>query len=217
MTARDGGAEVLVRVELSEDVFDVAESASNSRRKPRREVRELLLLLDRYAALRPQKGVIDEEAFLRLQEAADFSEAVRLGLRLLAFGASTRKGLEGKLCRKGVGRMAAVEASAYLSANGYINEEQDAVREAERNVKKLRGRNRIRAALYQKGYGPEAVESAEHYLDEVDFVQLCKTLVQQRYKEALSDASSRKRIVATLMRNGYTMREIRAAITEQSS
>lgn len=216
MTARDGGAEVLIRVELSEDVFDVAERSPDSRRMPQREVRELLLLLDRYAALRPQKGVIDEGSFLQLQDAADFSEAVRLGLRLLSFGASTRRGLESKLCRKGVARETAAEASAYLSEHGYIDEERDAVREAERNVKKLRGRNRIRAVLCQKGYSPEAVDSAERYLDEVDFTQLCKALIQKRYEGALSDASSRKRVVATLMRNGYTMREIRAAMTERS-
>ena len=217
MTARDGGAEVLVRAELSEDVFDVAESASNTRRKPQREVRELSLLLDCYAALRPKKGVIDEESYLRLEEAANFSEAVRLGIRFLSFGANTRQGLEGKLCRKGVARETAAEASAYLSEHGYIDEEKDAVREAERNVKKLRGRNRIRAVLFQKGYSPEAVESAERYLDEVDFTQLCKALIQKRYEGALSDASSRKRVVATLMRNGYTMREIRTAMNEYSS
>ncbi len=217
MTARDGGAEILIRVELSEDVFDVAESAAGAHRKPQREVRELALLLDRYAEIRPAKGVIDEATFLSLERAAEFSEAVRMGLRLLAFGASTRRGLENKLCRKGVARETAEEASCYLSKRGYIDEDRDAVREAERHVKRLRGRNRILAALYQKGFGADAVASAERYLDEVDFVELCGRLIEERYAAALSDALSRKKVVATLMRNGYTMHEIRAAFSARSS
>lgn len=212
MTAQNGGAEILLRVELSEDVFDVAGGTSGNSRRPERETREFVLLLDRYTELRPTKGVIDEETFLALECAAEFSEAVRIGLRMLAFGANTRKGLESKLIRKGVRREAAQEASLYLERRGYIDEESDAVREAEKNVAKLRGRNRIRAVLYEKGYGDEAVDAAERYLDGVDFVALCKRLIAQRYEKGLLDPAGYKRVIAALMRNGYTMHEIRAAM-----
>lgn len=212
MTAQNSGSEILLRVELSEDVFDVAESASGFSRSPAREIRELVLMLDCYTELRPVKGVIDEESFFALERAAEFSEAVRIGLRMLAFGSSTEKGLENKLCRKGVKREAAREAAQYLARHGYIDEERDAIREAERNVEKLRGRNRIRAALYEKGYGDGAIAAAERYLDGVDFVALCKKLIARRYESALSDPSAQRRVAAALMRNGYTMSEIRAAM-----
>lgn len=217
MTAQNGGSEILLRVELSEDVYDVAESSPGLAKRPGREIRELVLLLDPYTELRPAKGVIDEEHFLALERAAAFSEAVRIGLRMLAFGSNTRRGLETKLCRKGIAREAAREAALYLAEHGYIDEERDAVREAERNVAKLRGRNRIRAVLYEKGYDDEAIAAAERYLDGIDFVSLCKKLIARRYEGALSEEpSAYKRVAAALMRNGYTMSEIRMAMQERS-
>lgn len=211
MMGQNGGEEILLRVELCEDVFDVAESEPDMRRKPGREVRELSLLADRYMELRPVKGVIDEETFLALENAARFSHAVRAGVRMLAFGANTKRGLVAKLCRKDVTREAAQEAAEYLEARGYISEEEDAVREAERNVAKMRGRNRIRSILYEKGYDSTAVAAAERYLDGVDFVELCRRLIERRYSAMLADPASCRKMAATLMRNGFTMREIREA------
>lgn len=211
ITARSGGEEILLRVELCEDVFD-ADLSLGSHGTPSKETRELLLLADRYMELRPAKGVIDEETFWAIEEAALFSDAVRAGLRLLAFGANTKRGLEGKLCQKGVSREVAQDAAAYLSARGYISEEEDAVREAERNVAKMRGRNRIRAILYEKGYDSKAIGAAERYLEEVDFAEVCRRLIEKRYAALLRDPSLHKKMAATLMRNGFTMGEIRQAM-----
>ena len=207
IAARNGGEEFLLRVELLEDVFDAELS-----HEPGREVRELSLLADCYMELRPTRGVIGEEEFLALSDAAAFSDAVRMGLRMLAFGANTKRGLETKLCRKGVSREAASRAAFYLASRGYISEEEDAVREAERNVRKMRGRNRIRAILYEKGYDGSAILAAERYLDEVDFVKICTSLIERRYSELLQDPVSQKKMAATLMRNGFSMGEIRAAV-----
>lgn len=207
ITARNGGEEFLLRTELCEDVFDASLA-----REPGREIRELLLLADCYMELRPTKGVIDEETFFRLEDAATFSEAVRMGLRMLAYGSNTKRGLETKLCQKGVSREAAARAALHLSERGYISESEDAVREAERNVRKLRGRNRIRAILYEKGYDGEAIGAAERYLDEVDFVGICVSLIERRYAGLLEDPLSRKKMAATLMRNGFSMNEIREAV-----
>ena len=106
ITARNGGEEFLLRAELSEDVFDADLS-----REPGREVRELLLLADCDMELRPTKGTVDEETFLCLEDAASFSEAVRMGLRMLAFGSNTKRGLETKLCQKGISREVAARAA----------------------------------------------------------------------------------------------------------
>jgi SOS response regulatory protein OraA/RecX len=38
-------------------------------------------------------------------------------------------------------------------------------------------------------------------------------LIQKRYDGLLVDADSRRKLAASLMRNGYTMREIREAMT----
>lgn len=212
ITAQGGGESFVIRAELCEDVFD-AEPA----REPSREIRELSLLADCYVELRPTRGVIDETAYLVLEDAAAFSDAVRMGLRMLAFGANTKRGLESKLVRKGVPREVAGRAALHLASRGYISETEDAVREAEINVRKLRGRNRIRALLYEKGYDADAVSAAERYLDEVDFSEVCARLIERRYGAMLEEPESRKRMAATLMRNGFSMNEIRAAVRALSA
>lgn len=208
--ARNGGEEILLGIELCGDVFDALSGAAEEAGE--RETRELSLLPDRYIELRPARGVIDEAFYRELELAARFSEAVRCGLRILAYGANTRRVLESKLQRHGVARETAHEAALYLSERGYFSEEEDAVREAERGVARLRGRNRIRAALYEKGYGGEALTAADRYLEGVDFVALCVRLIEKRYAALLADPAEHKRMAATLMRNGYTMEEIRAAV-----
>ena len=206
MAARNGGAEILLRVGLSDPENDACS-----------EVRELLLLSDCYMELRPSKGEIDPEFFELLEDAAAFSTAVRMGLRMLAFGGNTRRSLESKLIQKGAEREAAKRAVAYLAEHGYLSETEDAVREAERNVARLRGRNRIRAALSAKGYGSDAMAAAERYLDGVDFPELCLRLIERRYAAQLADPSLHKKLAATLMRNGFTMSEIRAAFRMASA
>lgn len=213
ITARDGGGEIILRTELCEDVFDVADSAV-AHRTPERQFRELSLLADRYMELRPMKGVISEEEFRRLEEADRFTAAVRTGLRMLAFGSNTKRGLELKLCGRDISRETAQEAVAYLAARGYLSEEDDAVREAERGVAKLRGKNRICADLYRKGYDSKAVAAAEHYLDGIDFSEVCRRLIERRYRAQLlrADSDTLRKLAATLMRNGFTMKQIREAI-----
>lgn len=206
--ARNGGEEILLTLELWRDVFDAASGDGEKER----ETLEFSLLPERYIALRPARGVIDEALFHRLEEADRFSTAVRCGLRILAYGANTRRTLEGKLQRHGIARETAREAAGYLAEHGYFSEEEDAVREAERGVAQLRGRNRIRGALYEKGYCGEALAAADRYLEEVDFVSLCVRLIGKRYAALLADPAEHKRMAATLMRNGYTMAEIRAAM-----
>lgn len=211
ISARNGGEEFLIRAELCEDIFD-----ADPGREPGREIRELSLLPDCYMELRPTRGVIEEARFLEIEDAALFSDAVRMGLRMLAFGSNTKRGLEMKLLQKGISRDAASRAVTYLAERGYISEEEDAVREAERNVLKMRGRNRIRAILYEKGYDGGAVSAAERYLDGVDFVEVCTRLIEKRYADKLEDPASRRRVAATLMRNGFSMSEIRAAVSALS-
>ena len=212
MTSCRGGEEVLLRIELREDAYSHGRFFGSEGR-PRSEVRELSLLIDKYTELRPSKGEIDEAFFERLAFAAEFSSAVTAGARMLAFGANTKRGLVSKLVQKSFSREAAQEAAEYLAGKGYISEARDARREAENQVKKLRGRNRVVAALRDKGFGEDALLAAAEYLDTVDFSARCAMLIQKRYDGLLVDADSRRKLAASLMRNGYTMREIREAMT----
>ena len=212
ITSCRGGEEILLRIELREDAYSHGRFFGEEGR-PRSEVRELSLLIDKYTELRPSKGEIDEIFFEQLVMAAEFSAAVTAGAKMLAFGANTKRGLAQKLVQKGYAREAAIEAAEYLADKGYISEMRDACREAENQVKKLRGRNRVVAALSEKGFDDDALSAALDYLDTVDFVERCATLIRKRYDGLLADADSRRKLAASLMRNGYTMREIREAMS----
>lgn len=214
MSSCRGGDEVLLRIELREDPLlrAIRFADEDGEDGPRTEVRELRLLIDKFSELRPAKGGIDEEFFLALVSASEFTTAVRMGARMLSFSASTKRALCSKLIQKGIDREIATDAAEYLAEKGYISETRDAKIEAQNQVRKLRGRNRVLAALRDKGFSEDAMEAANAYLETVDFVELCVSLIEKRYRDLLCDGESRRKLAAMLMRFGYTMREIREAM-----
>jgi len=209
--ARRGGEEILLGIELWEDVFD-AGALATGRRSPGCETRELVLLIDRYSALRPKRGILDEETFSALEEASRFSEAVRVGMRMLSYAPNTKAMLEKKLIKRGYSRQTAQDAVTYIDSKGYMHETEEARREVDRRLARMDGRNQIRMKLYAKGFDNEAIAAAEAYMDEIDFVERCANMIRTRYGALLADPAMHKRMAGALMRNGYTMGEIRAAM-----
>lgn len=175
------------------------------------ETRKLILSTRRYAELSIEKGEISEEQLEILEYEAELYSAVRRGMLILGYGASSRKNLALKLRSKGFSGDIAREAAEYLERLGYVNEEQDAFREAERATKKYWGKRRIAASLFEKGYSSDAVEHAVAALEDVDFVGLCASLVRKRFGELPEDQPSRKKIFSALIRYGYSPSEIKEA------
>lgn len=203
MSAQCGGEEICLRVEL----------CSGARGgEDRRDTRELVILTDRYAELRPTKGAIDEETYFLLEEAAEFCTAVRMGARILAFAANTKKGLARKLVQKGVKSSVAASAADYLEERGYISETDDVEREVRAELRKLRGKNRILAALREKGFSDDAMERAVEYLSEVDFVGNCRALICKRFGGEEMTPELFRKLSASMMRSGYNMNEVREAV-----
>ena len=154
--AQNEGAEIAVRVLL--------ESGEH------REERRLLITAEQYYELKPCRGVISEEAYERLEEASVLCNALRNGEHLLSYGANSVQMLSQKLMRRGFSRDVSISAAEKLQEMGLIDEQNDLRREMEKCLRKLWGSKRIRAHLWGRGFGSEAMEGLEEILAEVDFI-----------------------------------------------
>ena len=176
---------------------------------------KLTLLLKQYAELNIKKGAISRLRFDEIAYAANICSAYKKGLFLLGYGACSEKNLSYKLKNKGFENDVCTEAVAMLLSEGYINEDNDSVREAQRCLTKLWGRKRIVSHLYSKGYSDDAVHCALEYLEDIDFVENCKRLISKSYKRQLAscknDRAQKARLIAALQRMGYSFSEIKEA------
>lgn len=142
--------------------------------------------------------------------------ACKIAKNALAYGDRSRKSLVNKLRMKGIEPEIAEEAVAELEAKGYLNDTAAATREAERAARKLWGKRRISAALFEKGYGEDVVRKAIYALEdsEVDFVENCAELILKKYDGIPQDPKEKSKLFAAMTRYGYTSSEINSAIAK---
>lgn len=200
MRAADGGARLCLTVECADEEGTW---------------REALSLYTARLSKMPVTGEISAEqlAFYRRENAV--GEALSLGLRSLSYSTQSEELLVQKLCRKGAERGAAREAVRELSKRGLLVEEDAAVREAERGLSKLWGNKRILAEIRAKGYGEAAFEAARVRLEKEDGVLRCKKLLAKRRMARMpADVKEASRVMAFLVRYGYSAAEIRAAFSQ---
>lgn len=177
------------------------------------EQKSILLTTEQYTELKPRRGEISREAYEALEAAGELCRAIRSGESLLSFGANSVGMLVVKLSKKGYSRDIAAKAAKQLLERGLINEEADVTREVERSLSKLWGKKRIRAHLWSRGFGDAALCSADRFLEKVDFVAACRQLIQKHYGEVPCDADEYRRMLSFLSRYGYSVGEIRAAVS----
>jgi len=141
------------------------------------------------------------------------ASAVKRGLYLLGYGSCSRRALTRKLVSKGIAREIAQASAAELDERGYLDENADALREAEKCVAKLWGQRRIAATLMTKGFEQEAVQHALYTLEDqgVDYAELCAERIRRKEGEVPRDPDARRRLMASLQRNGFSSSEIRDA------
>lgn len=158
-------------------------------------------------------GEADELTYDSILYASQIHTAVKQGLSILSYGICSENSLIRKLISRGNSREIAELATEELKQNGYIDQDSDAAREAERGAVKLWGKLRITASLREKGYSDESIRSALLYLRSsgVDYIENCATLIRRRWGDIPNDPMERKKMVAAVMRYGYTSDEIRAA------
>ena len=154
---------------------------------------------------------ITEENVYEIMSADEQYRAIKKAFDILAYGRNSVKTLAEKLRHRGFSDEVAAFAAEYMQKNGYLKENSDAEREAECCVDKLWGKKRILMHLHQKGYDGEAFKTAVAYLGTVDFVALCVKLIRQKYRTLPKDEGERQKVIAGLIRHGYTFSEIKEA------
>lgn len=156
-------------------------------------------------------GTADENTIAGLVDAAKLCYAVRRGEALLSFSANSRAALESKLRARGIEADYARRAADMLAERGFVDDRENALLEAERCVRKLWGERRILSHLSGKGYRAEVLCEVSAYLEDVDFFTMCRTLIEKKYRGAISkDQKERERAYAALVRYGYSLGLVRS-------
>ena len=170
------------------------------------------LLVEQYAELGVKAGEITPDFAEELLEAGRLCGAIRRGISMLGYGDQSARRLAYKLTAKGVDRDTAHQAVAYLTAKGYIHEDSTATLRAEQGLRKGWGERRIREDLCAHGFTREAVEEAMEALADVDWVGRCAAALRKRYGEIPAERGERQKLMAAMMRLGYEVEDIRAAM-----
>jgi len=167
-----------------------------------------------FADLGIRLGECDRDTFDTICGAAEQYRAVKRGLSILGYGTCSEKMLCSKLVAKGFSKDLAKAAAAELSERGFLNDLENAHREAERCVAKLWGRRRIASHLMQRGYSDTAIKSAFYALEDsgVDFTQLCAERLRNSVNMIPADPVARQKLMAGLSRYGFSGAEIRDAM-----
>ena len=173
-----------------------------------------LLSAAKVADLALKVGECTTDCYEAVEHSAALEQAVHRGLHLLGYGSASPKALCRKLVGKGIDRDLAAEAVDEICQAGYLNEDAQALREAERCVTKLWGQRRIAAALHEKGYSRESIAKALYALEDegMDFASLCAERIRIHMSPPPKDPAERKKWMATLCRYGFSTTEIREAM-----
>ncbi len=177
------------------------------------EKRKLLLFTEQYLDLGFHKGtVLNEEEFDALEVLSEKCAAMRKGSELLSYSPSSRVRLAQRLRQKGIDRENAEYAAEQLEGLGLINEELDVRRAVQSCLKKLWGKKRIYRELTAKGYGRDVISRELEEIDDEILVYNCVALFKKKHKTFPSDPETQKKIIASLVRYGYSFSEIKEAL-----
>ena len=200
VSAVSEGAEMLLTLVISNDDGN-------------REKRKILLFTEQYLELGVRKGsIIDENTFEKLEEMSKICKAMRKGSDLLSYSASSRVRLAQRLRNKGIDKESASIAAERLGEMGLINEELDVERLVASSLKKLWGKKRIYRELCAKGYDRELVSRELSCIDDETWASNCATLIKKKHRSLSSDPTEQKKVIASLVRYGYSFAEIKRAI-----
>lgn len=175
-----------------------------------------LIPLSVYASLGLSAGESTQSVFESVERESRIYFAYKMALRASSYGVLSRKALARKLVMKGCEAEFARLAVERLVENGFHDEQALALREAEICARKLWGRGRIKQELAKKGFGEEEIRQAFYALEdnEIDFVFNCRALLERKYLPLPTEKKEMQKIIAALVRYGYSVSEIKEAISE---
>ena len=209
-TETDSGIKISAISPISDKCFEVRTVISSGEE---RERHEFMLLEELVERLGLSCGGIEPELMPEIEYCADVTKAYFSACSSFAFAPSSLKGLERKLVQKGFDLGVAREAVGYISSRSVVDEAEVALRRLELMVKKLWGMSRIIAKLHEEGFSSETLASIDDFIREVDFAENCALLIEKKFGRVPSDRGEREKMLASLSRYGYSMSEIKKAIS----
>jgi SOS response regulatory protein OraA/RecX len=120
--------------------------------------------------------------------------------------------LEEKLRKHGYSSDVSARAVCELVSRGYIDEEKDAIRLCDSMISKKYGPRKVLVALKNRGYKRPVLQKAEAFLQEVDFSEVCESIVRKKIKKLPENRDETKKLVAKLTALGYNVSDIRRAL-----
>ena len=160
--------------------------------------------------------------FERLQELADLEAAHRAALRALARRAHARFDLRRRLLQKQHPPAAVDAALDRLSAAGLLNDAEFALDYAAAKARRGRGPTRLVRDLQSQGVDRRVAEEAVRTSlasEGVDPARAVRALAEKRAKQlaALPPVVRKRRLVAFLVRRGFTGGEVREVVESLNS
>lgn len=152
---------------------------------------------------------IDAAYYEQIKREHALCAALDRGMRVLAAAGGSRVQVRQKLIARGVSRETAEDATQALEKQGYLQETQSALSAARADLRKLWGDRRILSDLHAKGYGDAAVDAVKEFLSEEDAAARCRRLIEKRHLLAQYEGD---KLIAALLRYGYTRTDIRTAL-----
>lgn len=156
---------------------------------------------------------IDENELEELKTLVNSRLAYSQALRFLTLRSHSSDELYKKLLKKHSPSCSrfAVEKCREL---GFIDDEDFALRFAnELAQKKKYGASRIRQELNLKGIDREIVDNVMSNLD-IDYSASIIEVIEKKYSGCLNDENGRRRMIAGLMRLGYSYSDIKSALSD---
>ena len=176
------------------------------------EVETVPISCEQYRELGIKKGELSEDTYREITSVSEYEEALARGMRILGYGANSKKQLRIKLCHSGISGGIAGRVSNELERRGYINEGNDAARLSEGLMKKGYGKRRIISVLRSKGFSESAIEEVEESLGNVDFTELCTDVARKKFKGLKNDRDEIRKAIAKLINLGYNVTEAKQAL-----
>lgn len=160
---------------------------------------------------------VDEELYDALHLSAEKTAALREAARILSSGDKSEREIRRKLTQKGFSAEACDHAVRFLTAKGYLCEEDACMRIAQAAVRsKHHGKRRIVEYLCAHGYGSSAAKAAAESVPAEDYRDALAYQMEKKYPDgdALT-GSERQKMIAAMMRQGFSAGEITEYLKEK--
>ena len=115
--------------------------------------------------------------------------------------------------QRGYSRELSENVALYMEHRGYIDEKKQMAIQLEGCLRKKYGRMKIAEELIVKGFKREDVmEFLKSALENINFGENCAYIISQKYNPLPKDKDEVGKMMASLMRYGYSINDIKAGI-----